>query len=297
MNVLDRALTGIARVLPKKDSDPVQLVRARPVSGGCINEAQVVETSAGRFFIKSNALPVTGLFSAEAAGLTALAASNGSLVIPEVIAFEDPTPDAPGWIALEYLEPGPRPADFDEALGRGLAELHAQSAESFGFAQDTFCGTTRQPNRTRESWVDFYREQRLEHQLRVGSEAGRYRPEDRAVFGRLFDRLDNLLEDCEPPALLHGDLWSGNLHASPTGQPALIDPATYFGHREAEMGMMTLFGGFSGTVYAAYEEVRPLAPGWRKRNALYTLYHVMNHATLFGGGYASQAVGIARRFG
>lgn len=297
MNVVTRALDAVASILGR----PVVLRSERPLSGGCIHDARLVDTDAGRFFVKSSDKPYGAVFSAEAEGLGALSRSGTSLTIPRVWAHCDPRPGEPGFLVLEYLEPEPRrtaqPRNFDEALGRGLAELHAHTAHAFGFERDTFCGATLQPNPWTTHWVDFYRTHRLEYQLRLGTARNQYDRRDRAIFERLFSRLDLFLEDNEPPALLHGDLWSGNLLTTGDGAPALIDPATYFGHREAELGMMTLFGGFSARVFAAYEEAAPLRPDWRQRNPLYELYHVMNHATLFGGSYPEQAVSLARRFG
>lgn len=114
---------------------------------------------------------------------------------------------------------------------------------------------------------------------------------------RLATSLERWLDEpVEGPALIHGDLWSGNLHSSPSGQPALIDPAVYYGHREAELGMMLLFGGFSARTFAAYHETWPLEPGWRERMPIYQLYHVLNHLNLFGGAYHAQAIAIVNRF-
>lgn len=262
------------------------------LGGGCINRASRIDTADGPRFLKWNATP-SAMFSTEAAGLTALKNSGTSLVIPTVLAYEDPTPNKPGFLVTDYLEPGRREKNFDEALGHGLAELHRATRATFGFEMDTYCGATIQPNPDIPRWVDFYRDQRLGHQLRISKHL--YSKNDVRAFESLFSRLDDLLADDEPPALIHGDLWSGNLHADGP-RPALIDPAVYYAHREAELGMMTLFGGFSARVYAAYEDVWPLRAGWRERNPLYELYHVMNHATLFGGGYVSQAAAIARRY-
>ena len=292
MSEVGRALDAVGRAIGR----PVRLRTERALSGGCIHDARMLDTDAGRFFVKLNSEPYDPIFSAEAAGLEALSRSGTSLVIPRVIAHEDPTPEASGWLVLEYIEPGPRRPDFDDALGRGLAELHTCTREAFGFSEDTYCGTTRQPNPWTADWIGFYREHRLGRQLRLGTDRGLYHRKDRLHFERLLTRLDTLLEGDEPPALLHGDLWSGNLLVTGRGAPALVDPAAYFGHREAELGMMTLLGGFSNRVFAAYEEVLPLASGWRDRNLLYSLYHVMNHATLFGGPYVNQAVALAQRF-
>jgi fructosamine-3-kinase len=254
-----------------------------------------LETDGERFFLKWNDHPLPRQFEAEAAGLRALHASECSLVVPAPIAWHD---DAEGgsFLLLEYLEPGQRRADFEELLGSGLAELHRCSTErGFGFDLDGYCGATPQPNGWMKSWAEFYGERRLRHQLELARRKGLAAADvDRA--GRLVSRLGEWIHDDEPPALIHGDLWSGNLHVAPDGRPALIDPATYFAHREAELGMMALFGGFAPRVWEAYQEAFPLAKGWRSRLDLYELYHVLNHFNLFGGGYAQQAMGIVRQY-
>ena len=160
---------------------------------------------------------------------------------------------------------------------------------------DGYCGATPQPNPLSPTWSDFYAEHRLHHQLRLARARGLAK-RDGEVIERAIERARTLLDDDEPPALIHGDLWSGNLHVTPDGTPALIDPAAYYAHREAELGMMTLFGGFSARVYDAYDEARPLRAGWRERLDLYALYHVLNHFHLFGGGYGAQAVALARSY-
>jgi protein-ribulosamine 3-kinase len=258
-----------------------EILSETTLSGGCISHAVKLETRSGTFFAKWGDDPI---FTAEAMALETMRASNTSLVIPKPIAWSDDPP----FLIEELLEPGARTKDFDERLGRGLAELHRASADAFGFHVDTFCGGTIQPNAWKKSWSDFYGEQRLGPLLRRVSGV--------KATERLLERLPEIVGPEEPPALIHGDLWSGNLHVAPDGRPALIDPATYFAHREAELGMMTLFGGFGARVFAAYEEIFPLAPGWRERNPLYQLYHLANHAVLFGGGYTSQTMSLVTRF-
>lgn len=287
----------MAAALSERFGEPVSVTGSRGIGGGCINEAMALETSKGRFFAKSNASVLEGLFAREAAGLSAMRKSGTRLAVPRVICFEDPAPGAPGFLITELLEPGRRERGFDEALGRGLAELHrATSDRGFGFEVDTYCGSTVQPNGWMDRWVDFYRERRIGFQMKLGRDRGVFSKGDARATESFLARLDDLLAGpAEPPALIHGDLWGGNLHVAPDGRPSLIDPAVYYGHREAELGMMTLFGGFSGRVFDAYHEAWPLEPGWRDRNALYTLYHLMNHANLFGGGYTGQAMSIVRR--
>jgi protein-ribulosamine 3-kinase len=263
--------------------------------GGCINSAALWTRGDERVFVKWNERPLPGQFAAEAAGLEALRASGSGLVVPAPLAFCDEGPGR-SFLALEYVPEGRRQPDFDEALGRGLAALHSRSdPRGFGFELEGYCGATPQPNAWRTTWLEFYAEQRLEHQLRLACERG-LDSEVLADGSRVVSRLEALLGPSEPSALIHGDLWSGNLHTSPEGAPGLIDPAAYYGHREAELGMMVLFGGFSERVFQAYDEAFPLSAGWRERLDLYTLYHVLNHYVLFGGSYGGQAARILARY-
>lgn len=274
------------------DPGPITLHRA---GGGCINSAAVVDVHGDTYFVKWNAQPLPGQFRAEAAGLRAMAASGTSLVIPKPIAFSDASPSE-AFLALEHLPPGRRSPGFEVRLGVGLAEMHrCSSPQGFGFEVDGYCGATPQPNGWLPSWLSFYRERRLGHQIRLARQNGLASKHLRKLEA-LVAKLDELIDDDEAPALIHGDLWAGNLHVAPDGAPALIDPAAYFAHREAELGMMVMFGGFGERVFAAYDDAFPLRQGWRERLPLYTLYHVLNHFNLFGGGYGEQAGRIAQRF-
>jgi protein-ribulosamine 3-kinase len=285
---------AVASALGRVVGEPVRVGVRRPLSGGSINRTELVETSAGTFVLKSNRDAPSGMFQAEADGLAALRASGTSLVIPQVVAVHDGTP---AFLLLEHLAAGPRTSGFDEALGRGLAELHRSTRPRFGFDRDNFCGATIQPNPWTDCWVDFYAASRLGHQARLAGDAGRLDANEGRAMTRLIDRLGDWIgEPATGPALIHGDLWSGNLHGDARGRPALLDPAAFFAHREAELGMMTLFGGFSERVFAAYDEAFPLEPGWRDRQTLYRLYHVMNHLNLFGGGYHAETMAIVRRY-
>ncbi|MGE0712689.1 MAG: fructosamine kinase family protein [Planctomycetota bacterium] len=286
----------VARGLAEALGVPVPVLSFEGAGGGgSINQTATVEVAGARWFVKWNDRPLPAQFAAEAAGLAALRAAESGLVVPAPIAWSDAGPGR-SFLALEHLPPGRRQAGFDEALGRGLAALHRVSdARGFGFEGDGYCGATPQPNAWLGDWVEFYRERRLGHQLRLAAQRGAGAALLRAGE-RLCARLGELLGEPEPSALIHGDLWSGNLHTAPDGRPGLIDPAAYFGHREAELGMMVLFGGLSERVFRAYDEASPLQPGWRERLDLYTLYHVLNHYNLFGGGYAAQAEQLMRPY-
>ena len=262
------------------------------VGGGCISPTARLETTAGPFFAKWNDAGPPDLFLREADGLRAMAEAGSSLAIPRVVVARGPEADAPALIVMELLQPGPLD---HEALGRGLAELHRKAGARFGFPVDTYCGTTAQPNAPLDSWAEFYATRRLAPLVARLEDARGLPSADRAIHERVIERLPGLVADGAPPALVHGDLWSGNALGSSRG-PALVDPACAFADREMELGMMTLFGGFSGRCFAAYEEAWPLPAGWRGRNALYQLYHVLNHFLLFGGHYGAQALSIARRY-
>lgn len=290
---------------------PVAVRGRAPLGGGCISHVERIDTSAGPFVLKSMARPPAGLFQAEAVGLDALRRAASGLIVPAPIAASFPIqaavdagsplptdavePDA--FLVIDFLPAGSRGPAFDEAIGRGLARLHRASSPRFGFDRDTFCGTTRQPNTWAPRWIPFYGEARLGHQIALATDAGQLDMAARSRLERLVAQLDTwLTEPPEGPALIHGDLWSGNLHATAQGTPALIDPAVCFAHRELELGMMQLFGGFSDRVYAAYDEAFPLDDGWRDRQPLYQLYHLLNHLNLFGPAYYEPVMQVARRF-
>jgi protein-ribulosamine 3-kinase len=273
----------------------VVVASTHAVGGGCIHHALRLETSAGRFFAKWSADAPPDIFLREADGLRALADAGSSIVIPRVLAATEVSPAKPGVILMEYLETRRAEAGDDAALGRGLAAIHRRRADAFGFPVPTYCGTTRQDNAWSASWAGFYAERRLRPLLdAIDAERG-WPAGGRGVFDRLLERLPQLVPDASPPALVHGDLWSGNVAAS-VGGPALFDPASAYADREMEFGITTLFGGFGARFWAAYEEAWPLEPGWRERNALYQCYHLLNHHLLFGGHYGGQAAAAARKY-
>lgn len=255
------------------------------LSGGDINDAFELRLERGeRVFLKTNATAPLEMFAAEARGLAFLAEAR-ALRIPNVLAHSAES-ERPSFLLLELIEPAPPRKGFDEELGRGLAALHRAGAPSFGFSSANFIGRLPQSNRACETWAEFYRAERLEPQLRLALDSGRASPALARDFERLFSRLADLVGAREPAARLHGDLWGGNLHVDEAGAPCLIDPAVYGGHREIDLAMMQLFGGFSARVFAAYREAFPLALGHAERVSLYQLYPLLVHVNLFGGRYA-----------
>jgi fructosamine-3-kinase len=260
------------------------VAHAGSLAGGDINQAYEIGLSDGRrLFAKANARSPRGMFAAEARGLGWLAEA-GALRVPRVVAVS--APEAPSqFLVLELVGSGRPARDFDERLGQGLAALHRFGAPGFGLDHDNFIGRLPQSNAAAPTWVAFYRERRLEAQLRRAVDGGLASDRMRRGFDRLFAALDDLVGPAEPPARLHGDLWGGNLLCDQAGYPCLIDPAVYGGHREMDLAMMRLFGGFGAGVFAAYDEAWPLADGAAERVTLYQLYPLMVHVNLFGGSY------------
>jgi fructosamine-3-kinase len=258
------------------------VVEASRLGGGSINDAFRVTFADGRVvFVKTHANPPPGMFEAEASGLRWLEEPN-VIRVPRVLAFSD---RRPAYLALEMLTPAKRRSSFDEELGRALAALHSFGSPSFGLDHDNFIGRLPQSNAPAADWPTFYWESRLEPQLRLACDRSLVGPSLRARFEALRRDLPELVGPDEPPARLHGDLWGGNLHVDEAGAPCLIDPAVYGGHREVDLAMMRLFGGFGQRVFAAYDEAFPLAPGASERIDLYQLYPLLVHVNLFGGSY------------
>lgn len=294
-----KLLTHISTSLRDATHRPFELRDTTPVGGGSINEAYRLEgTDGARYFLKLNdaqhlTIPSTELrtgFAAEAEGLNAIAATN-TIRVPRPIAHG--SAGRQSYLILEYLELSSR--GDAKLLGEQLAALHRCSAKQFGFAQDNFIGTTPQPNGWKNSWIDFWREHRLGFQLRLAEESG-YGGQLQSLGEKLLDALPAFFAGYTPqPSLLHGDLWSGNHAFLADGTPIIFDPAAYYGDRECDLAMTELFGGYPADFYAAYRAAYPLDAGYAPRKNLYNLYHILNHANLFGGGYARQAEQMMQR--
>ncbi len=270
------------------------LAEVKTVSGGDIHRAFRIRAADGRvWFVKTNTdKQAPAMFRTEAQGLALLGASQ-SIRTPKVYGHGS-TDDGHAYLLLEYIAPGYRNRLFWERFGQGLANLHGNTSARFGFAHDNFIGRLPQANTRHDTWAAFYAEERLWPQMLLARELGYFD----AGAERQLDRLcRNLAWRCpeEQPALIHGDLWSGNFLCDPEGQPVLIDPAACFAHREMDLAMSRLFGGFDPVFYAAYEAAWPLEPGFEQRLEIYQLYYLLVHVNLFGGGYVGQVLEILKR--
>lgn len=296
MSLMDGA---IARMIEAHTGKPAPLVSRRETTGGgSINHTEILHFVDGTsYFLKTNGEAPPGFFACEARGLAALAAS-GKIRTPRALGHGGGDIAVPPFLLMEYIPPGVKTAGFQKRLGRQLAELHRATMRTdgrFGFDHDNHIGTTPQPNGWMNDWVAFWRERRLGFQLELAGRMGMLDDELRQLGARLSERLDELIgQPDEPACLLHGDLWGGNSIVDKDGNAVLIDPAAYYGRREADLAMTLLFGGFTKDFHAAYEAEYPLAPGSEHRLAVYKLYHVLNHYLMFGGGYRSQAVELMR---
>jgi fructosamine-3-kinase len=238
------------------------------------------------YFVKTNAPQASAMFAAEAAGLAEIARS-GTLRVPQPVAHGGDRNAS--WLVLEWIAFGNPQRDSARAFGRALAAMHRIGAPRFGWARDNTIGASAQINTPSDDWIEFWRDRRLGVQLALAARSGA--PKSLQDKGeRLADALPRLFAGCAvKPALLHGDLWSGNAGYDQAGAPVVFDPAVYYGHSEADLAMTELFGGFDAGFHATYREALPLDAGYPVRKSLYNLYHVLNHFNLFGGGYARQA--------
>lgn len=229
---------------------------------------------------------------AEKDGLAALAAT-ATVRVPAFV--EEGRGGGRAWLLLEWLDLGPLTTQGGAALGTALAALHRAPQKRFGWERDNFIGGSAQANGWSDDWLAFWREKRLAPQLRLAAK--------NRLPSKMIDRGERLAADCEAffrhyspaPSLLHGDLWGGNAGQLPEGVPVLFDPAVYVGDREADIAMTSLFGGFPPDFHAAYEAAWPLDDGYRVRREFYNIYHVLNHANLFAGGYVGQAQAAIER--
>jgi fructosamine-3-kinase len=278
--------------LPAELIDGLRVTAATPVHGGDIAKAYRLDTPVGPLFAKTHPDPMPGLFEREAAGLRALRRA-GAVAVPEVIR------ESPAGLVLEWIDVGRRSPEADATLGTQLAALHRVTGPRFGGLDDApggYLGSQPVDLTPTDGWAEFFIDRRVGPLAQRAVERGRLDPAAIALVERVADHAVDLCGPPEAPALLHGDLWGGNRLVDVRGANWLIDPAVYWGHREVDLAMMQLFGGFGRSTYETYDEAFPLAAGWRGRVEWYQLPPLLVHAILFGGSYGPAALAVLRRY-
>ena len=283
--------TGIHEVFGSR----VHAESVKTAGGGCINTCYAVSLSNGiTIFVKENTSSFTGLFKAESKGLKELGQAGGPKV-PRVLHYRDDGKTQ--LLFLEYLESGPKPKGFYEHFGRGMAELHRNSMKKgFGFETDNHIGSTVQYNPRKDTWLDFFVSARITPQKEMAEKRGLLPADVIRGIDQFIGRIGSVLLDDDTGSLIHGDLWGGN-YMCDGKEAVLIDPAVSYSHREADLAMTELFGGFSEAFYGAYREAFPLDPGYEDRIDAYNLYHMLNHLNIFGTGYLGSVASILRKYG
>jgi fructosamine-3-kinase len=260
------------------------LENTRSVSGGCINQGYKLSGNGSHYFVKLNQASQVEMFAAEALGLKQMYATQ-TITVPKPICWG--VAGKSGYIVLEWLDLGGSNSQAWTEMGRQLAAMHKTGiSDRFGWDINNTIGSTPQINTWTDNWADFFAEHRIGYQLKLAKRRGGSFPDPT----RVVETVREILASREPqPSLVHGDLWSGNAAITTTGEPVILDPATYYGDREVDLAMSELFGGFPAAFYRGYNQVWKLDAGYQERKTLYNLYHILNHFNLFGGGYGSQA--------
>ena len=277
------------------DKTGSEIASIKSVAGGSISDAYKLSMKSGKdYFIKLNYVVSNDMFLKETNGLNELR-KPAVIKVPTVILSEN------SFILMEYIESGVKSKSFFKNFGRKFAELHKFKGKYFGFMEDNYIGSNVQRNipgdDEKEDWVNFFFTKRLLAQYTLAEKNDYVTNELTDGILELERHIYRILDGSEePPSLLHGDLWAGNFMVDETGSPVLIDPAVYYGHREADLAMTKLFGGFKPEFYSAYNEVYPLPDGYEYREDIYKLYHILNHLNLFGKSYYNQAMDIIKKY-
>ncbi|MEX0813545.1 MAG: fructosamine kinase family protein [Chitinophagales bacterium] len=284
----------ILKLLQEKNPHFTAIDQVNSLSGGDINAVYKIRSGDAAFVVKQNyADKYPEMFRKEAAGLDLLGKSS-AFNIPQVIG----TCEASGQscLVLEYIASSNPKVDFWKGFAHNLVELHQNTSENncFGLDYSNYIGSLVQPNQWTSNWFEFYAEQRLLPMFQDAYDQGHFTQSDHRRLEQVISNLENNIPN-EKPALLHGDLWSGNYLVDEDGNPCLIDPAVYYGHRETELAFMQLFGGFDSKLFEVYQQKFPLEPGFEKRKELHQLYPLLVHSVLFGGHYVQQVRGILNR--
>lgn len=283
--------TTIAAQITQATGYEFQVSNQRAVGGGCINRGYALEgyqkadsSSTRTYFVKLNQAAQLAMFEVEALGLQQMRVQP-TIRVPEPICWG--VAENSAYIVLEWIDLGRGDRQSWSAMGQQLAAMHrVTSANGFGWDRSNTIGSTPQVNNWTKDWAEFFTQHRIAYQFKLAQRRGGHFPQQE----RLLTAIPELLANHQPqPALVHGDLWSGNAAVTATGEPVIFDPATYFGDREVDIAMTELFGGFPPEFYQGYSQAWPLDPGYDRRKTLYNLYHILNHFNLFCGSYEAQA--------
>jgi fructosamine-3-kinase len=283
-------------MLPKDIQNRIQseldseIQSSTSIHGGDINQAEKITLDSGNtLFVKWNEDAPDSMFEVEAKGLNLLKSADSGLKIPSPLLIADT------FLVLDWMEEGGGKNNSAFEFGQQLAQLHKTSSDQFGLNHDNFIGRLPQSNTKHSNWFDFFALERIEPQVRMGIESGKLTRSLLKDVEGLYKKLGSIFPT-EEPSLLHGDLWSGNYMFTKSGGTSIYDPAVYFGHREMDLAMTRLFGGFSANFYDGYKEEFPLSGGFDSRVNIYNLYPILVHANLFGGSYCRQAENIINRY-
>lgn len=293
MNTRERFIAHIDQRFSEFFGADTRVLQEEPVAGGDINQCRLLRTTRGDFFMKSNA-SIFGLdfFEKEARGLVALA-DTGVIKVPRPLF--DGKFHQEVYLVMEFLPGGAPSPGFWEDFGSAIAALHRHGHGTFGYEYPNYIGRLHQRNGPHAAWADFYAQERILPLAAMALERGLLGPEEARLAEDLCGRFGDLMP-AESPSLLHGDLWKGNFICGANGRPAIFDPSVYFGHREMDLAMTRLFGGFGDGFYDAYEAAFPLQPGWRERSDLFQLYPLLVHLLLFGGHYRAEVGAVLQRY-
>ena len=264
------------------------VIEVYPVSGGCINDCYKLKTQKSNYFVKLN--DTINLFEEENKGLDLLRASK-TFFIPKVYKFG--VFESSNFLLMEWIEEENKSDNFWNFFAKNLSELHSLTNDKFGLDHDNYIGSLKQSNTYYYDGVEFFINTRLVPQLEKLNSL------NNSSFFKKFDVLFNLLNEIIPvyqPSLLHGDLWSGNFLIDHNGHACIIDPAVYYGNREADIAMTKLFGGFSEEFYSNYNDYLPMLNGWHERMPIWNLYPLLVHANLFGSSYLNQINSILNKY-
>ena len=282
----------VARVVSQAFGASHILSSVIPIGGGCINQCYRLNTNGQAYFLKMNEAKFLNMFEMEYKGLTAIA-SNSNLLVPDPITSGIEGDSS--YLIMEFIHSSGREERYWENLGEGLAYMHQSSSRYFGWGHNNYIGRLFQSNRKHLNWLDFFVKERLQPQIQLAEDAGKLPVDVHEDLEKMCNTIDQFINN-DTPALLHGDLWSGNIMTGPQGNPCLVDPAVYYGNREVELAFTTLFGGFDERFYQAYYHSFPLTSGHQERYDVYNLYPLLVHLNLFGSGYLGRIRNILESY-